>query len=75
LYRQIIQPLQSVHRNDINNDNNKTTKYKTNQVLKASFMFIDDGDNDKDKKQRNLEISAIFINCKFSIVKSAANQN
>jgi len=38
-------------------------------------MFIDDGDNDKDKKQRNLEISAIFINCKFSIVKSAANQN
>lgn len=75
MYRQIIQPLQSVHRNDINNDNNKTTKYKTNQVLKASFMFIDDGDNDKDKKQRNLEISAIFINCKFSIVKSAANQN
>ena len=33
----------------------------TNQVWKSSFMFIDDGDNDKDKRKQNLVIITFFI--------------
>jgi hypothetical protein len=59
----------------MNNGINKATNCKTHQVWNSSFVFIDDGDNDKGKQQQNSGIAALFIKYKFSIKKRAANQN
>jgi len=44
-------------------------------MWKFSCMFIDDGDDDKDRKQQNLGISSLFIKCKGPIMKIAANED